>query len=293
MQKPVVAIIGATSFIGSLVIDQLLKSGYSVIAYTRKPRCNYSKIEDLEWRPIAELSCPQRQVENIDTWLCLAPIWVMADYLPLLEPFGIKYLVAISSTSRFTKLDSGLLHERRVAQKIAKAENLIERWVVEVGGKCIVLRTTLIYGRKGDENIASMVKFIKRFGFFPVLGRGNGLRQPLHAKDLSGLIQTALNEIHATSMCYQGFNVGGRSMQYKDMVRLVFSRLGKLPIIVAIPKRLFLLCIKCMSLIPAYRGFNTEMVMRMEKDLYFDTSEVEQALGFSPKDFYLEDEDLL
>lgn len=87
----------------------------------------------------------------------------------------------------------------------------------------VILRPTLIYGRGRDRNITVIARFIRRFGFFPVLGRATGLRQPVHAEDVALACHRALEAPAATNRAY---NIsGGETVTYREMVRRVFLAL--------------------------------------------------------------------
>jgi len=50
------------------------------------------------------------------------------------------------------------------------------QWAKAHGIEWVILRPTLIYGSGVDKSIEVMAKFIKRFGVFPLYGKGSGLR---------------------------------------------------------------------------------------------------------------------
>ncbi len=96
-----------------------------------------------------------------------------------------------------------------------------------MGHAWVILRPTLIYGFGRDKNIAEMARFIRRFGFCPVLGKAAGLRQPIHAEDVAAACLAALQTPCAANRAY---NIsGGATLTYRDMVARVFSALDRRP----------------------------------------------------------------
>jgi hypothetical protein len=56
-----------------------------------------------------------------------------------------------------------------------------------------IFRPTLIYGCASDKNVTTIANFVRRFGFFPAVGRATGKRQPVHADDLAQACVTAID----------------------------------------------------------------------------------------------------
>ena len=55
----------------------------------------------------------------------------------------------------------------------------------ERGIACTVFRPTLIYGAGTDRSLAPIARFARRWRVLPVPLGANGLRQPVHARDLA------------------------------------------------------------------------------------------------------------
>lgn len=227
---------------------------------------------------------------GIQHWICVTPIWVLPDYFGLLEAHGALRLVALSSTSRFTKDDSSDPEEQAVARRLADAEMRVRDWAESKGVEWVILRPTLIYGRGRDKNISEMARFIRRFGFFPVFGRANGLRQPVHAEDVAGACVAALK---ADTTKNRAYNLsGGETLSYREMTARVFAALGRKPRLLRIPLVLFWLALTCVRWVPRYRHWSVAMAERMNRDLLFDHTNAAEDLGFSPRQFLLSTNDL-
>ena len=223
-------------------------------------------------------------------WICVAPIWVLPDYFDLLDSQGACRIVALSSTSRFTKDDSADPEEQAVARRLADAEARVQEWAKSRGVEWTILRPTLIYGFGKDKNIAEIARFIRRFGFFPLFGKANGLRQPIHAADVAGACMAALQAPCATNRAY---NIsGGETLTYRNMVTRIFTALGHRPYFLAVPLWAFSLAVTMLRPLPRYRKWSTAMAERMNRDLVFDHVEADRDLGFQPRAFVLSIDDL-
>ncbi|WP_248768112.1 NAD(P)-dependent oxidoreductase [Pseudomonas sp. MWU12-2345] len=278
-----VAILGGASFLGERLVPVLRQSGFEVISFTRDR---------------ARLPSSTVAWQHVDDWprlefgacVCLAPIWALPEYLERLALSKVRRIVALSSTSRYTKRESSDLAERALADRLATSESLLERWAGDHGVEWVVLRPTLIYGLGRDKNVSEVARFILRFGFFPLAGGGTGLRQPIHADDL---IQVCLRALTAPAVVAGGYNLsGGEVLSYREMVIRIFEA-QRLPVrIISIPVVFLHLAISMARCLPRYRHLSPAMVSRMIEDLVFDHSEAQYQFGFIPRPFELSDTDL-
>jgi len=276
--KTPVLVLGATSLIGGHLLALLKAEDLDPTAFSRRPPTEETcwiggdlKDADLDERlPVAA------------TVFSLSPIWLLPSVLPALKARGMERLIAFSSTSRFTKTDSPDAGERGVAQELANAETAVETWCAAHGVTWTILRPTLIYDEGHDENVSRIARLIRRFHVMPLSGKGEGLRQPVHAKDLAA---GALAAAHAPATRDQAYDlVGGETVTYRVMVDRIFEGLGKHPRSLAMPTWLFALVMRLAK--PFYPGATTAMGARMGQDLTFDSSPAMRDFGWSPRNFH-------
>jgi len=292
MSKKQVGVLGATSLVGRCLLPLMKKNGWSVRAYSRR-KVN-STDPDLQWVQIPkspeDLHGPAGEGDQISLWICLAPIWVLPDYFPMLEKHVARRIVALSSTSIFTKSHSGSAEEKSTALKLSGAETLLEQWSADTGVEWIVLRPTLIYGRGMDKNISEIVRMIRRLGFFPMLGKGDGLRQPIHAEDVA---MACLSALEKTDIVNRAYNLsGGETLSYREMISRLFTALGRNPRLIHVPLWFFRLAVAMLCLLPRYRHLTSQMAERMNTDLVFDHADARHDLNFQPRPFRPGPEDL-
>ena len=283
-----VGLLGATSFVGRCLIPLLLESDIRVCAFSRK--LPQPATDGVEWRSLSAPAPTALGQDRIEHWLCVAPIWVLPDCFSLLEASGVRRIVALSSTSLFTKEGSSDLEEQNVARRLRDAEACVQAWAEKCGVEWVILRPTLIYGGGEDKNIAEIARFIQRFGFFPLLGRANGLRQPVHVQNVAGACLAALQARGVVNFAY---NIsGGEALSYRDMVGRIFVAMGRPCRLVSVPLWVFCVAVKLLRFLPRYRHWSVAMAERMNRDLVFDHSDAKKDLGFSPRLFQLVREDL-
>jgi len=278
-----VSVLGATSLVGECLLPILSRSGWKLFAFSRRPP--QPSVGGITWHGTGDRTWPQSGL-----WVCLAPIWVLPDYFDRLRKCGARRVVVLSSTSRFTKEDSTDSAEQQVSRHLTAGESRLRTWAEGNGIEWVILRPTLIYGRGRDKNIAEMARFIRRFGFFPLLGEASGLRQPIHAEDVAAACVAALQ---SPAAAHRAYNIsGGETLSYREMVRRVFYALHRPPRPATMPLAVFRLAVTCLRLLPRYRHWSTAMAERMTRDLVFDHSDAVRDLGLSPRPFRLTAEDL-
>lgn len=276
-----VGVLGGSSLVGACLLPLLRDAGWQVTAFSRPV-------------PVPAGSSPQSATQQSQVvtphWICVAPIWVLSAHFAMLEAHGARRVIVLSSTSRFTKDDSSDPHEQATARQLAEAEARVQAWAQNRNVEWVILRPTLIYGLGRDKNITEIARFARRFGFFPVFGKANGLRQPIHAMDVADACLAALQSAGAANRAY---NIsGGETLAYRDMVRRVFAAMGCRARLLTVPLWVFRLAVSVLRHLPRYRQWSTAMAERMNRDLVFDHAEATRDLDFKPRMFTLTAVDL-
>ncbi|MBF6648528.1 NAD(P)-dependent oxidoreductase [Methylobacter sp. BlB1] len=291
MDKQQVGIIGATSFVGECLLDRLAGLDVEMTAFSRKPQkiTPDRHASKLSWRVLDEnaadpvatpYSVETRAIEN---WVSLGPIWVLPALFPMLEAYGIRRIVALSSTSRFTKKTSRDASEQALAEHLISGEESLKAWAEKQGVEWVIIQPTMIYGYGKDRNIARIAHFIERFGFFPLLGKATGKRQPVHVEDVVDACCSALFSERALNRAYV---VSGKErLTYRAMVERIFLSIGKPPVLLSLPLGVFQYAVMCLRVLPRFKSLTVEMASRMNQDMVFDHEEAAQDLGFKPRGF--------
>lgn len=289
MSRLQVVVLGGTSLVGQCLSILLRQNNWQIFAYSRSTI--HQNTADTTWcvwpSPGGDLTPPS---DNTPYCICLAPIWVLPEYFHLLEKSGVKRLVALSSTSRFTKRASSDSDEQLIASRFAQAEADIRGWAEKHGVEWVILRPTLIYGLGRDKNIAEISKLIRRFRVFPLFGKASGLRQPVHAQDVATACLAASQAPEAANRSY---NIsGGETLTYREMVTRIFVSLHQRPMLLTVPIAAFQIAVLCLRRLPRYRNWTPAMAERMDIDLVFDHSDATRDFNFNPRPFILSPADL-
>jgi nucleoside-diphosphate-sugar epimerase len=219
----------------------------------------------------------------VDVLIHLAPLPLLEAAVTALEPNGPTRIIAFGTTSRLTKTDSADPAEQRMVREQAAAEAWLADYAASTGARFTLFRPTMIYDGIHDKNVALIARFIRRFGFFPLVGDASGRRQPVHAGDLAQACRTALTEETTIGKFYD--LAGGETLAYRQMVDRLFAASGKKPRCVRIPPPLLRGALSLARIVPRFRYLNAAMADRMNKDMVFDCDAAARDFGYNPSGF--------
>ncbi|MDT8364445.1 MAG: NAD-dependent epimerase/dehydratase family protein [Nitrosomonas sp.] len=291
MDKRSAGVIGATSFVGTCLLARLLESDWQVTAFTRRSTEMFTQERRpaVSWRQINVRSSIS-DGEKIADWFFLAPVWTLPEHFDWLTAQGVRRIVVLSSTSALTKNHSADSSERTLAHQLAEGETQLITWATRQNVDWTILRPTLIYGLGHDRNIMEIVRFIHKFGFFPLAGKASGLRQPVYVADVASACQAVLFSGLAVNRIYN--IAGGETLAYHDMVEKIFIAMGRTPRLLHLPEWLIRVGVKMVRILPRFQHITMGMINRMNQDLVFDYSAAIRDFGYAPGSFQLTEKDL-
>jgi nucleoside-diphosphate-sugar epimerase len=219
------------------------------------------------------------------TLIHIADINLVVPHVQAFQDVGVKRVVAFSSTSMLTKVKSTSRFDLAQVDRLQRAEDGLTSACQKLGMSWTILRPTMIYGGLRPKGVVVEIARIIRMtgGWFPLVGDGSGLRQPVHAADLAiAAIQAAESEQAAN----RAFNLsGGEKLTFRHMVERIFQAMGRKPRIVRVPVAGFRMAIFIAQRTPRYSHISTATALRMLKDMSFDHSEATAAFAYSPVPF--------
>ncbi|MDB5799597.1 MAG: epimerase [Rhodocyclales bacterium] len=281
-----VGVLGVASLVGPHLVRSLRSHVDAIFVFSRKNRSS-TELDGVHWR---HLDPATNYPVRIREWICLAPIWIVPDYFDWLLRAGVHKIVTVSSTSRFSKLDSSSDDERALAARLADAEDQLKIWAEQHGVQWVILRPTMIYGDGLDRNVSDIARFLRRWRFFPVAGSAGGLRQPIHAADVAEFCVRALLRTEVTNLAFD--ICGGETLSYRDMVTRIGAAMGQRVRFVSAPRTALRFGIRLLTALPRFKGLSPALVDRTAQDLVFDSSNANLALGVQPRPFILTEGDL-
>ena len=293
-----VGVLGATSFVGQSVLRRLRATSRPGVwpTVTNRPVVAFSRSAavvaaaepsgGVHWYQLPAGPGTQTAplpATPIPEWIAVCPLWKVPSHLPLLAAAGARRLVAVSSTSLFTKSTSVSTAERWLAARLAAAEDEVLDQARAHTIAATILRPTMIYDGIHDQNVMAIAGFIRRWGFFPIAGAAEGLRQPVHADDVAAAAVALLTHDGLAST----YDIsGGETLPYREMVRRIFRWLDQPPRLATVPLPLIRAAGPLVGLLPGL-GRLPAMAARMNEDLVFDHGAATRDFGFQPRSFAL------
>lgn len=290
-----VLLTGATSQVGVFALGRLLAEGFRVMALSRQVS-RQASIDyipapgNVQWLHPGSLASSSNDPVASAATDCLLKVEAVFSCGPLLlaqelVPHcpGLRRVIAISTSSLYTKLDSADPAERALVGGIKQSEDALKALCNERDIALLLLRPTLIYGCGLDQNISRMARLVQRYRFLPLAGKASGLRQPIHADDLASIGLAALEAEKLENM--ESPVGGGSVLSYREMAEKVFTAFSLKPRLVSIPPGLLATLARMASWLPGSEGLNAEFAYRQNRDFVFDDAELRQVLTFKTRPF--------
>lgn len=182
-------------------------------------------------------------------------------------------LLLIGSTGLYSSFDSYSAPYRLIEKKLLNYPK----------HDLLLLRPSLIFGTIDDKNYSAVVRFIRKFRFFFVVGSGNNLVHPLCYQDLANVISHCL----LRSSIVGSFDLSGsHCISSIDLIRLLFVHSSLNPLIFRIPLKLALFVAFVTQNILPSSLLSVERVLRQTEDKCFDHSLASRVLDFYPRNLF-------
>jgi nucleoside-diphosphate-sugar epimerase len=276
--EKMILLTGATGFLGSYVLDELVKRGYKVTCFVRETS-NLAKIKQMnipyifgeldDYTSICNaLKCKESLINIASLGFGHAPNIVKAC-----QEMNINRAVFISTTGIFTKLNPASKGIRLDAERLIKESNL----------DYTIIRPTMIYGTPKDRNMWRLITYLKRFPILPILGDGTYLQQPVYVKDLAWAVVSAYETNLSVKKVY---NISGlKALTYNEVVDATGKALGKKVIKIYIPKKISYGLLRIYEKLSNNPKLKAEQVLRLNENKDFSHEEAARDFGYKPKSF--------
>jgi len=298
---------GGTGFIGSRVVDLLLKQGQIVRLFSRQrelPRRLQGKMVTLYRGDLRDPASLLDAMDGMDVVYHIGEIrntsrhaaemnvraleWVVDE----LSQAGIERIVFISSisvagipsqvpaaeeTKPAVELDDHYTWYKRTCEKILADQS---------NAASVVIRPGMVYG-PGSRYLASLVTSVQRFGpiGFPFIGNGMHAAPFVHVNDLAAAICLAGTQPNA--VC-QVFNItDGLHHSWFDFFKAIADASNKQFRIIPFPPLLMRGPAGCLDLFLGLFGVKLSLnnyVRYLASDILFDPARAKELLGWKPQE---------
>ncbi|MEQ8822070.1 MAG: NAD-dependent epimerase/dehydratase family protein [Sumerlaeia bacterium] len=265
--------VGCTSHTGERLALRLSRLGVEVRGLTRDPASPVAKRLALAGIDIREGDCLRRwtlweALEGCEALVSTAHIRYSPALVQACHRFSIERLVLTSSTRRFSSLKD----------PTAVAVINAELPVTESGLDWTLLRPTMIFGGKRDQNVERLVRWLSRKNWFPLFGGGKNQVQPIYVEDLVDALVAVLRSPRDTAK--RDFNLAGpQPLTYRQFIEEIVQALDRDVRLMTVPVPLGVLAAKVLP------GVHPDMIRRMREDKTFDIAPAREAFQFQPHPF--------
>jgi len=267
---------GATSQTGSLAVHALVRERHDV-------RCLLHSDKGKRFLPASGVEYARGDLENGESLrAALAGVEAVVQvahirFAPLLiaacAKTRIRRVIFFSSTRRFTKFDCP------TKRMVENGEAAIEASALDY----TILRPSMIYGSGRDNNISRLIAWLRRHRWFPLVGRGDNLVQPVFTLDVVGALIEALKRPATARTAYT--LAGPEPMTYRRMIETIAGALGRRVTFIPLPQGPILLAVRAYQAAARRPRVTTETIQRFGEDRAFDISAARRDLGFNPISF--------
>lgn len=166
----------------------------------------------------------------------------------------------------------------------------IERKIKELKGdpKCTtnitILRPSMIYGDLCDKNMSKFIKMIDKLRIMPVISGGNGLIQPVNARDLGKAYYTVLVSPEETDGRFYDLS-GERPIKLIDAFKLISKALNKKTVYISVPLSLGVIIARIIKALTLGKVDYIERVQRMGEDRNYSHNMATSDFGYKPMTF--------
>lgn len=239
---------GGTGFIGQVVAKALLKKGHSVRILTRqilarqkitggiffagditKPETLIGVCDGIEL-VIQCAQFPGHPIENKRKHYTYFEVDGLGteNLAKVAKRAGVKHIIYISGAGTGEAGTDG--HK---LEPWFKAKWYAEQAIYAAGIPRTILRPSWVYG-PGDKTLNRILRAMKLFPIFPLIGSGKNRVQPIFVEDLAQIVAVCVETAGDQNRI---FDVGGpQEFKMKEMLKTVLHVLGKKCFLIPIPK---------------------------------------------------------
>ncbi len=240
MEDKRILLIGGTGYIGTCILDRLLKARINVSCLVRK-----KSIRKIEGRSIKyfvgdllDRDSISEATKGMDIIINLASVVRTVKKSSYRENVtGLQNLVSAMRQNNVNKLiyyssmNVNLKNKGYYASSKAECENVIKGSGIEY----IIIRPNYVYGIDKNNDFYRMSKIISLLRIAPVIGDGNYKIQPVCKDDLAAITLSCLTEYQPNSIIEVS---GHETVSINNIISQIEDALGKKALKVRIPLNL-------------------------------------------------------
>ncbi|MCX7625309.1 MAG: NAD(P)H-binding protein [Candidatus Sumerlaeaceae bacterium] len=273
--EPIV-VTGASGHTGVRLVKHLVEQGRKVRAITRDPALIPLALRrqmEICRADLTQKAEAREAVRKAGSVVAMTHIRLAPHVIEAMKAEGIRRGIFMSSTRRFT----------RFPEESARAVIEGEEAVMQSELDWTILRASMIYGGKRDNNLEHLVRWVLRLPIHPLPGGGKMLWQPVFTWDVVGAIEAALTRDVSIGKAYT--IAGPEPVSYREMVETILRVAGKRALLIPVPITLLRISVSLLRVITNNPPIREDQIQRLFEDKVFDISDAVRDLDFHPLSF--------
>jgi nucleoside-diphosphate-sugar epimerase len=277
---------GITGHTGSYFLKELIKNNYkSPIRCIVRETSDTSQIDNSELNiekvvgDITDENFLYQCMEGVDTIMHIVNIRHTLNIIEAAINNGVKRAICVHTTGVYSKFKVASEEYKIIESKL---QEILDQEDIEV----TVLRPTMIYGDLCDHNMSKFIKMVDKLRIFPVINHGEGLIQPVNARDLGKAYYKVL--MMSSEKAKAGYILSGeRPITLKEAFRSISESLDKKTFFISFPLGFGVFLARILGVFTFGKVNFVEKVQRMSEDRSFPHEDAKGDFGYHPEPFHV------
>ncbi len=293
MQQKKILITGASGFIGSNLVEALVKKGYNVKALVRRTSSSsfLQSLPNVEicYGDMTDKDSLIRATKDTDAVIHLAAatsekrssakesyevnVTGTADLIDACKKSGVRRLIVISTQST----------KREKQGKYGATKQRADELVQQSGLAYTIVKPTLVYGKGAKGLFAKVLALVKKLPAIPVVGSGEYKLQPTYIGDLTAALISILEKKETIGKVYD--LAGGTRMAFNEFLQEICSQLQLKKKIIHVPFWLCYAGTKTLSSFTKNPPLTADNILGLVQETSVDLTPAQQDFGYQPISF--------
>ena len=284
----IIAVTGATGFVGRHIVELLVERGHRLRALVRNPRrlpFRHRDTIDVVPGSLADAAAVRALVAGADAVIHLVGIIVErgAATYEAVHVTGMRAVLAAArdaGVGRFVHMSAGAARDEPGATPYHRTKAAAERLVIASGLSHVVFRPTLVSG-PGNAPIATLARVHRFAPLVPIFGAGDFPLQPVWVGDVAQAFALAAEGTGA-GVCELG---GPAVITYEEFVRAIGRASGHPRPLVHVPLGLVRLGARLVTPLGALAPITSDQLQMLLEGSVAPNNALEPVFGIRPLSF--------
>lgn len=276
LEGKTVLVTGASGHTGRRLVRHLSRTGVYVRALMRDPTILTAELRrriTIVRAGFEDTETIKAAATGVDAVVAMTHIKFAPTVLKFMREARVSRCVFVSSTRRFTKFPEETAHQVLAGEEAIRSS----------GMDYTILRPSMIYGGREDNNLEHLLTALRRWPIHPLVGGGDMLWQPVFTWDVVHAILAALERPETIGKEYT--LAGPVPITYRQMVETILREAKLKRALLPIPWQVASTAVTFYSRVSPRPRIRPDQIQRLKEDKVFDISEAQKDLGFGPISF--------